>query len=206
MTCVSLYQLVLPLLLGGSGEPPRADPPAVSPAEVDGYRRLMSSFEYKEDYKTLVRMGTAAFPAFEVIVTDPKSDPLHVARAFGVLIAVDADRRRFIEPAVERLTDPDTSVRLGAAGLLCRVGSEADRLLVLPLLDDHDVIVRTGVAKDLAAGGGKRTLRALDVWLWVAEVRDHVDPDHFVWVREQRDALAKRLKAAPPKADAPPKK
>lgn len=207
MTCVSLYQLVLPLLLGASGVPVRADPPPVPPADVGAIRLLLTGIEFKDQYRDLVEMGPAAFPAFEAIITDPGSKPTHVARELVVLRNVDADRRRFLDPAIGRLTDPIGTVRWHAVRLLGRIGSDADLLPVVPLLDDDELLVRAGAAEALVEAGGKRTLAALNVWLWVADGRRIDDPDQVQRAREARDALAERLKKAdPPKADAPPKK
>lgn len=191
-----------PLGTAGPGSPP-----GVPPADVEGVRLQLSGGEFKDGQRVLAEMGPAAFPALEAIITDPGSKPLHVGRALAILRDIDADRRRFLDAAIGRLTDPIGGVRSQAVRLLGRIGGDADLLPVVPLLDDDELLVRTGAAEALVEAGGKRTLAALNVWLWVADGRRIEDPDQVKRVREARDALAERLKKAdPPKADAPPKK
>jgi hypothetical protein len=58
----------------------------------------------------LIGLGERAFPAYDVILADPKSKPDHVEAVCGILTEVEADRRRFVPLAVLRVTAPDALV------------------------------------------------------------------------------------------------
>ena len=58
----------------------------------------------------LLDLGERAFPAYDIILADPKSKPDHVGIVCGILTEVEADRRRFVPLAVRRITEPDAGV------------------------------------------------------------------------------------------------
>src|SRR5437867_5896722 len=106
-----------------------SDPPPPPPTEEEAreIRTRLRDFEFgQKSYGILVKMGPKAFPVYEAILADPKSDPDSVARIFVVLEHVDADRSRFVEPAVQRLTDPESQVRIFAVRCLGKIGSSRD--------------------------------------------------------------------------------
>jgi HEAT repeat protein len=139
-------------------------------------------------------MGEAAFPALEAIIADPKSRSEQVACALIVVRDAKGDRRRFVEPTVQRLADSTSDVRRYAVLALAMIGSDRDTAPVVALLSDEDVSVVYAAAKTLAAIGGRRDVVAMDVWLKTGNHREArgLRKD----VKECRDALQKRLDEA----------
>jgi HEAT repeat protein len=161
--------------------------------EVREIRGRLGDFEFnRESYGVLVKMGPKAFPVYETILADPKSDPDSVTRIFSVLAAVDADRSRFVEPAVQRLADPEWGVRLSAVKCLAKIGSSRDGAPIVVLLADENPLVVFAAAKTLVAIGDRRTLAAMDVWL-NSGVNRHDHADLRRHVAKCRDELKQRL-------------
>lgn len=180
-------------IMKAQGYPHRPGDPPLSIEVARGF--LNSDCDpFGEGPALLRRMGDKIFPAFEAILSDPKSKPLHVRRAFGVLCGMQGNRDRFRELAVRRLSDADAWVRGSAAGLLGEIGGEWDTQPVLVLLSDQDNPVVYKAAEALARMGGRRTLAAMDVWLQTGNHRD--DRDLRVHVQKCRDGLQKRLDKA----------
>jgi hypothetical protein len=172
-----------------------------SPAEpVKVVAALLNGIEFKEQRQTLIKMGERAFPAFEAILADPESDPGHVARIFVVLMAVDADRRRFLDPTVMRLADPNDDVRSRAVRLLALIGSEKEAPSVVALLSDKEWTNAIAAAKTLAAIGDRRAVAAMDVWLKAsgrqADRTEDADAELREYVAKYRDELKQRLDRA----------
>ena len=167
-------------------------------------RRLLSGIEFKEQPPALIKMGDKAFPAYAVILADPKSKPQHISRAMGIIAIVPGDRSRFVEPAVQLLGHHDWLIRLSAAQLVGKIGNVRDVAPVVALLADEKWEVSFAAAKTLAAIGDRRTLTALDVWLNSGKNRD--DAELRKHVAKYRDELKQRL-AEKKKAvsDTPPK-
>jgi HEAT repeat protein len=122
--------------------------------------------------QTLVGMGRRAFPVYEAILSDPKSDPYSVERTFAILREVDADRRQFLEYAVQRLADANSDIRAAALFLLEKIGSPRDAQPVVALLSDKKSLIAEAAATVLLALGDQRTVVAMDVWLNSESHRD----------------------------------
>jgi HEAT repeats len=139
----------------------------------------------------LIRMGEKAFPAYEAILTDPKSPYDSVCGVLCILRYVKADRRCFIKYALARLTDEDFTVRHLALELLGKIGSSTEMPPVVALLSDEQEDIANCAARTLAALGGPNELVAMDVWLNGTSHR--ANPHLRSYVRECRDKLKKRL-------------
>ena len=180
--------LLLAVGLTGCGPPPREEGPSV--------RGLLNGVEFKEDRQRLIEMGEKAFPAYEAILADQKATPEEVARVFGVLCYVQADRCRFLKHALSRLRDADWGVRLSAVHLLREIGNAANGPAVVALLSDR-LEVAYAAAKTLAIIGGPRELEVMDAWLRGPSQRGDELRQH---VQKCRDALKERLAKVAKKA------
>lgn len=154
----------------------------------------------------LIRMGEKAFPAYEAILSDPKSESVEVCGVFGLIYHVKGDRRRFREYALARFTDSDYGVRRTAVWILGSIGSQAEASPVVALLSDDHTIVAYAAATTLAAIGGPNEVVAMDLWLRGVSYRD--DAQLRQHVEKCRDDLKKRLDEnrvkAPSKKIGPP--
>ena len=116
------YALFGLVTLIGCAESARAQAPAAAPAageDIPGVQtvtRMIRSatkhcgFDRTEEAEAaVVALGDRAFPAYEAILADPKSDGRLVRRTFHFIAQVQADRRRFI-PLVVRHLAPNTEV------------------------------------------------------------------------------------------------
>ncbi|HEY7153802.1 MAG TPA: hypothetical protein VH575_07565 [Gemmataceae bacterium] len=172
--------------------------PAIDVQDVKHLRGLFHVKDYDErvakERQQLIEMGEKAFPAYEAILSDPESDSYEIGGVLGVLCEVKADRRRFLNHAVSRLTDIDSSVRHNAVILLKQIGSAGEASPVVALLSDKDKVVVHYAAKTLTAIGGSNEVVAMDVWL--RGVSHRGDGDLRKHVQKCRDALKKRLDEA----------
>lgn len=166
----------------------RDDPP--TPADV---RALVAGDGSHSASLQLKEYGPAAFPAYEVILADPKSEPHEVSRVLSVLVNVKADRKRFVELAAAQAAHEKSRVRFQAVRLLQQIGTPAEGSVLVALLGDGDNGVAYGAAEALAATGGRREVAALDAWLKVGTTRRD-DGDFLIHVKKCRDELDKRLK------------
>lgn len=179
----------------------RTDLRAQPPADVERVRDLLLEEDdsWKDERRQLIQLGEKVFPAFEAILSDPKAKPHQVARIFGVLYAVKADRRRFLEHAVRGLANADSKTRWAAVELLGQIGTPAEASPVVALLSDGnrvaDQVIVYSAAKTLAAIGGPREVIAMDVWLLGASHRN--DPQLRRHVAQCRDKLKERLDKMP---------
>jgi HEAT repeat protein len=161
--------LLTPLVPGLTGGQPPGAP--AQPAgrdkdeQAEKIRGMLRDFEFgRHSFKPLVGMGAKAFPVYEAILADPKSDPDSVARIFVVLEHVDADRGRFGEPAVRWLISSEWEPRLSTVRCLGKIGSSQELAPVVALLaDEHPEVVVA--ARTLVAIGDQRALAAMDIWL-----------------------------------------
>src|SRR5205823_7823121 len=121
----------------------------------------------------------SAFPEFIAILAVPTVTQFQVRRIFSIVRQVKGDRRRFVEPAVQRLADESHRVRIEAAELLAEIGGPAEASPVVALLAGgntfRDKMVIEAAAETLAAIGGPREVVALDVWLSLENRRDNAD-------------------------------
>lgn len=173
----------------------RAEPEqAVS---VEKVTLMLRSQHFKEDQRRpLLELGARAFPAYEAILKNPKSDSDHVERVLFILAELKIDRKRLLEPALGRLADADSNVRFRALGFIAQVGSERDTAPIIALLSDDDTVVRRAAARALARIGGSRDVIAMDAWLKSGSAH-RKDGDYIRHVKECRDELEKRLKEPP---------
>jgi hypothetical protein len=108
--------------LVGCAESALAQAPAVAPTaerdipSVQTMTRMLRSatkhcgFDQTEEAEAaVVALGDRAFPAYEAILADPKSDDRLIRSTFRFIARVDADRRRFVPLVVRRLA-PNTVV------------------------------------------------------------------------------------------------
>lgn len=144
----------------------------------------------------LLRYGAAAFPAYEAILTDPKSESDEIAGVLIALASVGEVKGRFLSLVVPYLSHKDDAVRWPAVLLMKQIGTPEEGAILIALLSDENQFVRYAAAEALAATGGRRELTAMDAWLKTgAAFRDaHKYLQH---VKECRDALEKRLKTTP---------
>jgi hypothetical protein len=192
-------------------EPQAAEPPELAPEPrpalpcVEEVRQLLMPscgplIVIDDDGKPLredplLKHGDRLFPAYEVILSDPKSDAGVVCNALCTVSAIKTDRRCFLKLAAGRLTDSSSSIRRVALELLEEIGDDRDTAPVVTLLSDPDSGVRRRAARTLAKIGGWRDLEAMDAWL---QNGDHLgDGDHVMKAKKCRDELEERLKKHP---------
>jgi hypothetical protein len=120
---------------------------------------------------SLVRLGEQAFPIYEKMLANAQLDSFNVARLFAVIGAVQADRRRFVDPAVRGLCHPDYYVRLEAVKLLAEIGTRDDASPIVALLSDQHPWVAHAAATTLAKIGGPREYRAMRLWEFQGTIR-----------------------------------
>lgn len=138
----------------------------------------------------LARMGEKVFPAYEAILSDPKSK--EAGQVFSVLGDVETDRRRFAKYAILHLADVDFGDRLNAVIFLGHIGNAADASPIVALLSDKRGEMVGAAANTLSYIGGPNELVAMDVWLRGVGNCEH-DAFSRDAVRYHRDMLKKRL-------------
>ena len=169
---------------------------------AEAIRKRLNGVEFGEQLIALVKLGKQTFPAFEDLLANHETRPIHVMRILGVLRHINEDRSRFVTLAVNRLADPNPGVRCRAAELLEHIGSERDTGPLVALLSDADITVGYAAASALKAIGGLHDLIALNAWL--NGTKPHVfQPEHergYQVLREHvikcRDELEERLEKA----------
>ncbi len=194
------------LLTCGPAAPGHAQPPAAPPAPTVEYVREIlgtNADERWRDAPKLIALGAKAFPAYEVILADPKAHPTEIVRVFSVIGQINGDRSRFVEPAVQKLLSPSEIVRINAVILVGKIGSEREASPVVALLFDEDIVVVNFAAEVLSRIGGRRELLAMDAWLRAAQARKF-GPEYLRVIRQHRDALQKRLDEADRKREVAP--
>lgn len=176
---------------------------------------------YQEE---LLQLGERAFPIYEAILADPKSDDRQVFLTCKAIERVRVDRRQFIPLAVKRLTAEDAmyvpeeghqrhdvKVRLArrvydllnerawarctVIRLISEIGDEREATVIAPFLTNGADSVRYAAARAVMIIGTHRELDALNACL--KEVEPRRTADELKHVTECRDALAKRLKEHP---------
>ena len=171
-------------------------------------RLMLTAIEFKDERKLLVQHGEKIFPSFERILADRDANSTELTRLFIVLLAVKADRSRFLESAVAKLSHSDKSVRRVAVSFLGEIGSERDTAPIVALLADEEFTVGVAAAKTLSTIGGPRELAALNIWLTVTKPENYSKEWQGSYeslrknVIKSRDALKERLdkeKAQKPK-------
>jgi hypothetical protein len=188
---LALLTPIVPVLTGG--QPPGAPAqPAGKDEQAEKIRGMLRSFEFnRKNYGILVGMGAKAFPAYEAILADPKTDPDSVGCIFTVLESVDADRGRFVDPAVRWLANPNWEARVYIVRCLGKIGSSREVAPVVALLADERPSVAFAAATTLVAIGDRRALAAMDIWLNSGSNRgDKALREH---VAKCRDELKQRL-------------
>jgi hypothetical protein len=147
-------------------------------------------------FRYLISMGEKVFPAYEAILSDPKSPPVEIAMVFLVMGYVEADRRQFLKHAMARLTSTDSASRRNAVILMKEIGGAAAEASspVVALLSDKEEGIVMKAAETLAAIGAPNEVVAMEVWLRGVSHRD--DADLRTHVQKCRDELKKRLEDA----------
>jgi hypothetical protein len=148
-----------------------------------------------ETLRTLYHKRDVLLPAFEVILTDPKSDPIKVSYLFHFLAESETSSRRYCKLAAARLSDKERRVRNAALNYLEKYGSSEFTPKVVALLSDNDRQIRFVAARTLASHGAKCDLEAIDAWL--KNGKHPNEKDYIDHVKKCRDELEKRLKEHP---------
>ncbi len=162
-------------------------------------RLMLTAIEFKDERKLLVQHGEKLFPSFERILADRDANPTELTRLFIVLLAVKADRSRFLESTVAKLSHSDKSIRNVAVSLLGDIGSELDTAPIVALLADEEFTVGVAAAKAISTIGGPRELAALNIWLIVTKPENYSKEWQGSYeslrknVTKSRDALKARL-------------
>jgi HEAT repeat protein len=190
VTCATLSLVLLAASVGGQ---PPSKPPREPEVTPEWLRRSSLASDSPEGaaLRYLYQAGERAFPACEVILADPTSNPRLVVQILTNLLEVKADRSRFLPVLRKRLTDPEPGVRLWTIALVGQVGTRDDLPpLVAFLACDHKMTVKMA-ASAVAHLGGEAALTALDVWLLTGHLRE--DQDIRQHVTKRRDELKERL-------------
>jgi len=140
----------------------------------------------------LYKYGAAAFPAYRVILTDPKSTNAEIAGVLSALIFVKARKEQFRDLTVSYLSHQDSDVRVTATGLMQQIGTPEEGSILVALLSDENLMIVNAAATALAKTGGRREVVAMDAWLR-AGVAHRDAPVYLKHVKTCRDALEKRL-------------
>lgn len=183
------------LLIGATPEAGGAFEDNPSAPTVEYVRKILDSDVdevWRLKYK-LLELGPKAFPVYEKLLADPKTNSGQVSRIFSVLREVPGDRSSFLETAIKNLTNPSFSVRYSAIRLVGAIGSERDTAPLVASLYDKEIGIISAAAEALAEIGGRRELVAFDVWLRAAKARGIGKP-LIDMLRKHRDALEFRLK------------
>ncbi|MBA4066080.1 MAG: hypothetical protein C0501_20650 [Isosphaera sp.] len=148
----------------------------------------------------LDRYGAAAFPAYEVILSDPKSTPREVAGVLAALARVKGPREPFLPHALRRLAHPDEYVRGAAAGFVIEIGTAAESPVLVALLSSEDEFISRRAARTLAQVGGPTEVDAMDAWLRTGSAhRDFpILRDRVRTYRDELDARVRGVNLAPP--------
>ncbi|MBY0456492.1 MAG: HEAT repeat domain-containing protein, partial [Gemmataceae bacterium] len=145
--------------------------------------------------EALLALKEAAFPAYRVILADPKSTELEVSGVLLMIQCVQAPKAKFLPLVVPHLNHENWWVRVKAVRLVTEIGTGEECPILVALLSDCDPVVRNRAAEALVALGGAKELLAFDVWLRTAPGRR--EEERFVrHNKECRDKLDKRLKEA----------
>jgi hypothetical protein len=196
--CKGIYATLTTVLLSASvcGQPP--DKPAVRPEITpEDLKRSSLASDAPEGaaIQFYFQAGERAYPAYEVILSDPKSDPRLVSQILTILATQDkADRSRFLPLLRKRLTDPESYVRYGAVEAVGQVGNKDDLPALAVFLASEDKWTVKMAASSVAKIGGEAAMTVLDVWLLSGHYRD--DPDVRGVVTKRRDELKQRLEKA----------
>ncbi|MFO0822023.1 MAG: HEAT repeat domain-containing protein [Gemmataceae bacterium] len=140
----------------------RADPP--TPPTTAEIRGLVTGGDWPSK-RALMAYGEFAFPAYEAILTDPKSTPREIQGALAMLGLIKAERGRFLNLAAGYAGHERPGVRCCVVRLLEQIGSPAEGSILVALLGDEDDGVAYCAARALAVTGGRREVVALDAWL-----------------------------------------
>lgn len=174
--------------------------------------------------RVLLKLGARAFRGYEVILADPKSEYREVYQVCRMVIAVQADRRRFVPLALARLATPQTVcsfnsrtqqmwshisleqraerlayynewVRTELVAMLGAIGDEREAPAVARHLTDGERRVRTTAATALVKLGTHAELDLFNARLKPGGPA--LAADELQHLTQCRDALAKRLKEHP---------
>jgi hypothetical protein len=175
--------IVLVLFVGRLNQAGYGQSPETIREWLDG-----EEFHHQDDLR---KIGPKVFSVFEDILRDPKARWWEVSRIFLVVQKIPGDRHRFIEPAIQHLTDSNEVVRSNAVHLLGTIGSAKETAPMVALLTDPERIVVNAAATALASIGGPREVIALDIWLRGNSHRD--DGQLRRHVKKCRDDLQRRI-------------
>ncbi len=185
---LSLTQIILI-----TGDPPT---PKVEKAPTTEYVRLLANSGEMLCFAVLMEYGAAAFPAYETILTDPKSEIGEIAGVLSALNFVKAPIVQFRRLVVPYLSHKDRIIREPAVGLMKIIGTPGEGSILIALLSDEDKSIAHQAATALAKVGGVRDVIAMDAWLR-AGVAHRGEPNYLIHVKKCRDELENRWKENP---------
>jgi hypothetical protein len=153
---------------------------------------LLVEERYDEYHRPrLLAMGDKMFPTYEKILATVQIRHEAKERIFLLIGEVKADRRQFIEPALNHLGSQNLPVKIAALELLAKIGTPAEAAAVVALLSSRDPKIASAAATTLVALGGPRELIAMDVWLNGGDHPNNVELR--LHVKKSREALKQKL-------------
>jgi hypothetical protein len=196
---LALY--VAPLIFAGClspGAPAEPDDKGKSLTVAD-VRRLAPGGD-PWSYRFLLSYGAAAFPAYEAVLSDPKSNPREVAGVLCLLLHHPEPKGQFLPLAAPFLAHQDRGVRRSAALLVREIGTPAEGSTLVALLSDNDTFVAHLAAQALAKVGGPGEVFAMDAWLQTGTAHrgDTAIQDRVRTCRDELDARLRGFGLAPP--------
>lgn len=189
----AIYAVVpgMVFLTANAQVPKKKQPESIITAEWLRNSSLASNSPEFGAYRVALEEGERAFPAYEVILADEKSNPILVQRICQFLAMQKADRTRFLPLLRKRLMDPFDYVRLWAIPVIGQIGTKDDLpILVAFLSSEHNGTVKMA-ASAVASIGGDAAMNALDIWLLCGGDRNDADLRKTVTI--YRDELKGRL-------------
>ena len=177
--------LILFVTLSGIDDP--ALPPPLPMSEV----RPRLNSDAVQDRVELTLFNIQAFPNYLEILKDKNVTAKEQERILLLLTPIKADRKAFVRPTVELLSNKESKVRLAALKLLAEIGEPKNCAPVLVFLGVKDQATITQAAKTLAAIGNDKTVIAMNVYLANGNYNKGDKTEEIV--RKYRDQLKARL-------------
>ena len=192
---VLIFMLSLPL--GWSDDPTELPVPS-----IEFVRPLLNS-DSNADRVRLLFENALVFSTYLDILKTKDITAKEQERILGLLFDVKADRKTFLRPTVELLSNPSPKVRLAALKLLSEIGEPKNCAPVVVFLGVEDKETITQAAMTMAAIGDEKTVIAFNIYLANGHY-SYLDKETPAIIRKYRNQLKERL--AKEKQDAKPAK